>query len=225
MPATSFDMAKVEASLSPERLGPYLRACRHNATQAIRLYEWNVQVSGAFFESLSIVEVSVRNALSAQLTAHHGSLVGCWYDDPLSVFSELASDDIAKARRRVRDLGRPETPGRVIAELNFSFWKFLLARRYEATLWTPYLRHAFPNLQPQTRQTAFAALESLNELRNRVAHHEPVYRRDLNADMLTVFRVLDWIEPDVRAWAASVSRLPVVLANRPVVSTASMPIS
>lgn len=136
MPATSIDMAKVEAGLSPERLGPYLRASNGDSTQAIRLYEWNLQVSAAFFESLSIVEVSLRNALSAQLAAHHGSLVGQWYDDPLSVFSQEASDDIAKARGRVRNLGRPETPGRVIAELNFSFWRYLLARRYEATLWT-----------------------------------------------------------------------------------------
>ncbi|MBA8847599.1 hypothetical protein [Microcella alkalica] len=215
-------MAKVQASLSPERLGPYLDACNRNASQAIRLYEWNVQVSGAFFESLGIVEVTVRNALSAQLTAHHGSLGGSWCDDPLSIFSAQASADIAKARKRVRDLGRPETPGRVIAELNFSFWKFLLARRYEATLWTPHLRHAFPSLQPQSRQIAFAALDGLTQLRNRVAHHEPIYRRDLNADMLTAFRVLNWIEPDVRVWAASVTRLPAVLAARPHMPPSSM---
>lgn len=217
MPARHADMAKIEGVLSSERLGPYLRACRNDLTQAIRLYEWNVQVSGACFESLSIVEVSVRNALSAELTAHHGSLAGYWYDDPLSVLSAQAHDDIAKARRRVRELRRPESPGRVIAELNFSFWRFLLARRYEATLWTPHLRHAFPNLQPQSRQTAFAALESLNELRNRVAHHESVHRRDLESDMLTMFRVLNWIEPEVREWAASVTRIPTVLAKRPVV--------
>ena len=33
----------------------------------------------------------------------------------------------------------------MVAELNFGFWKFLLARPYEATLWTPALWHAFPN--------------------------------------------------------------------------------
>lgn len=215
MPATSIDMAKVEAGLSPERLGPYLRASNGDSTQAIRLYEWNLQVSAAFFESLSIVEVSLRNALSAQLAAHHGSLVGHWYDDPLTVFSQEASDDIAKARWRVRNLGRPETPGRVIAELNFSFWRYLLARRYEATLWTAHLRHAFPHLQPQSRQIALDSITSLNELRNRVAHHEPIYRRDLQSDMLTIFRVLEWIEPDVRAWAMTLTRLPAVVASRP----------
>jgi len=220
MTARRLDSSKLELSLSSDRLQPYLRACGGDLTQALRLYEWNVQVSGAFFESLSIVEIAVRNALSARLSEHHGSLAGYWHDDPLGVLSPQAVDDVNKARRRVRELGRPESPGRVVAELSFSFWKFLLARRYEATLWTPHLRHAFPHLRPQSREHVFAALETLNVVRNRVAHHEPIYRRDLNGDMLTLFRVLDWIEPDVRLWAASISRLPTILALRPV-STAN----
>jgi hypothetical protein len=210
------DVAGVVASLSPERLRPYLRACDGDAARAIQLYEWNVHISGAFFEALCLAEVAIRNALSAQLAAHHGTLGGYWYDDPLSLLSTEALDDVAKARYRVRALGRPEIPGRVIAELNFSFWKFLMARRYEATLWTGYLRHAFPHLQPQSRHVAYAALDSLHVLRNRVAHHEPIHRRDLTADMLTIYRVLDWIDPNVRAWAISVGRVQTVLAQRPL---------
>ncbi|WP_440311559.1 hypothetical protein [Leucobacter chromiireducens] len=36
----------------------------------------------------------------------------------------------------------------MIAELNLGFWRFLLAKRYEETLWTGTLRHAFPHLLP-----------------------------------------------------------------------------
>lgn len=135
--------------------------------------------------------------------------------DALGVLSDLAHDDIAAARYRVQKLGRPETPGRVIAELNFSFWKFLLARRYEATLWTGHLRHAFPNLQPQRRATVYHALDGLHTLRNRIAHHEPIHTRDLTTDMLTIYRLLDWIDTDVRAWAVGLSRLGPSLAARP----------
>lgn len=95
---------------------------------AVRLYEWNLAVSGALDEARGILEVVLRNALSTQLAAHHGTLAGHWYDDPLEVLSDLAHQDIAAARHRVRKLRRPETPDSVATELRFGFWKFLLAR-------------------------------------------------------------------------------------------------
>lgn len=215
MPGDEPDAAPIAAVLSPERLAPYLRATGGDLTAAVRLYEWNLAVSGALYEALGILEVAVRNALSAQLATHHGTLAGNWYDDPLGVLSDLAHDDIAAARRRVRKLRRPETPGRIIAELSFGFWKFLLAKRYEATLWTGYLRHAFPNLQPQNRATVYRALDELHTVRNRIAHHEPIHNRDLTADTLTIYRLLDWIDHDVRAWAVTLSRLQPTIASRP----------
>jgi len=209
------DPARVAVALSTERLVPYLRAANGELDKALRLYEWNLAVSGGLYEALGILEVVLRNALGTQLAAHHGTLAGHWYDDPLGVLSDLAHEDIAAARRRVRKLWRPETPGRVVAELSFGFWKFLLAKRYEATLWTGYLRHAFPNLQPQSRAVVYRSLDELHTVRNRIAHHEPVHSRDLTADMLTIYRLLDWIDADVRAWAVSLSRLQPLIAARP----------
>lgn len=208
------DMSRVATALSAERLAPYLRVTNGELAGAIRLYEWNLAVSGAFYEALGVLEVVLRNAVCEQLVAHHGTQVGHWYDDPLGVFSDRAADDIAAARKRVAKMGRGESPGRVIAELNFGFWTFLFARRYESTLWTSYLRHSFPNLQPQRRDTAYRALAVLHTLRNRIAHHEPIHTRALSADMLAIYRVLDWIDTDVRTWAASLSRLQQIIAAR-----------
>lgn len=208
-------VAHVATALSAERLTPYVRATNGSLAEAVRLYEWNLAVSGALYEALGILEVVLRNALSEQLAAHHGTLAGHWYDAPLGVLSVQATDDIGAARNRVVKLRRGESPGRVIAELNFGFWKFLLARRYEATLWTGYLRHAFPNLRPQNRATVYGALDALHTLRNRIAHHEPIHKRNLSTDMLTIYRVLDWIDPEVRAWAIGLSRLQPLITARP----------
>lgn len=75
------------------------------------------------------------------------------------------------------------------------------------------LRHAFPNLRPQNRATVYGALDALHTLRNRIAHHEPIHKRDLAADMLTIYRVLDWIDPDVRFWAVGLSRLQTLITS------------
>lgn len=195
-PGSEANEAEIVAALSSERLAPYLRAAGGDLTRAVRLYEWNLSVSGALYEAL-------------------GTLAGYWYDDPLGVLSDFAHEDIAAARRRVRKLRRSETPGRVIAELNFGFWKFLLAKRYEATLWTGHLRHGFPNLQPQSRATVYRALDDLHTVRNRVAHHEPIHSRDLTADTLTIYRLLDWIDADIRTWAVTLSRLQPIIAAHP----------
>ncbi len=208
------DAARIADALSPERFAPYLRATGDDLHAAVRLYEWNLAVSGALYEALGILEVVLRNALSTQLAAHHGTVAGQWFDDPLGVLSAPARDDIA-ARRRVRKLRRPETPGRVVAELNFGFWKFLLAKRYEATLWTGYLRLAFPNLQPQRRAVVYRALDEMHTVRNRIAHHESIHSRDLAADIVTIYRLLDWINTGVRAWAVSLSRVQSIVASHP----------
>jgi hypothetical protein len=216
MAVSQRDVTPIIAALSPERLASYGRATADDDAAAVRLYAWNLAASGALYEALSVAEVVLRNALSAQLTVHHGDLPGHWYDDPRDVLTEEAHTDIAVARARVRKKCHPETPGRVAAELGFGFWKFLLARRYESTLWTGHLRHAFPHLRPQKRATVHAAVDDLHLLRNRVAHQEPIHGRDLNRDVVTLYRLLQWIDPDVRIWAVSLSRLPHVLAARPV---------
>ena len=59
--------------LSMARLASYLRASSDDVSLALRLYEWNTQISAAFFELLSDVEVVVRNSFHEQLTVwHHG---------------------------------------------------------------------------------------------------------------------------------------------------------
>lgn len=206
---------RVAAALSPDRFDPYLRATGGSHARALRLYEWNVRVSGAMFELLGVVEVVVRNAMGARLTSLHGDLAGCWYDDPRGILNGHAHRDIAQARSRLQKMRYEETPGRVVAELSFGFWTFLLAKRYEATLWTPQLRHAFPDLTPQRRATAYQSMNVLHGLRNRIAHHEPIHRRDLVADSQTIRQVLGWIDHEVDRWAADISRLPAIIAERP----------
>lgn len=52
--------------LSPARFGPYL-AEGGSVAAALRLYRWNIELSGAIHESLAIVEVALRNAMDARL--------------------------------------------------------------------------------------------------------------------------------------------------------------
>ncbi|WP_187977623.1 Abi family protein [Mycetocola sp. JXN-3] len=211
----NFNPEMVIGTLSAQRMNPYIKYAGGNVLDAIALYEWNLSISGAFYESIGVVEVSVRNAIAEQLNRRHGSRAGSWLDDPDALLSERTIRDIRVARARIRKYGSGDQHGHIIAELNFGFWKYLLARRYEASLWTNCLRFSFPGLRPQRRGAAFAVMHNLHSLRNRIAHHEPIYRRELVRDADSIDRMLDWVDASVAAWEAKRSRLSRTLARRP----------
>lgn len=58
----------IAAHLSQPRFQPY-EAATGSRTEALRLYRWNLELSGAIHESLGLVEVVVRNAIDRELRA------------------------------------------------------------------------------------------------------------------------------------------------------------
>ncbi len=106
-----------------------------------------------FLEVLGHLEIVLRNALDRQLHAWHDAhgLPDRWYEDPLRLLDAHRRENVNTARERLQREGKRATAGRIIAELPFRFWRFLLGKRYQNTLWTHALRHAFPGRQPQRR--------------------------------------------------------------------------
>lgn len=178
--------------ISQQRFTPYLSHEQGNFQRALWLYGWNIRASGALFEALAVFEVSLRNALQQQLKVAGPPGVP-WFRNRGLPLSQEAAKDIEKACSRITRRAKTVTPGRLVAELPFGFSKYLLSKRYETTLWTPYLRHPFPHLLPQSRPTAFHAVGNFHLLRNRVAHHEPIIRRDLSVDSKKLLETLGWM--------------------------------
>lgn len=212
----SAHLGTLRSRLTVERLTSY-DAATTCPTASLALYEWNSEVGAAFFVSLQGFEVVLRNALHLQLTLWHRreGLSGHWFDDPRRLLDPRGTADVEEARRRIGRLRRPFTPGRIVSELSFGFWRYLLSARYEQSLWTPALRHAFPHLRPQRRRDIAERVERLHLVRNRLAHHEPVHRRDLARDHADLLFVVDAICPVTRSWIDRTSTLGEVIGRRP----------
>lgn len=208
---------QMERRLSRERIQPYRASCSDDLNEAIALYQWNSAISSAFFETLGHTEVILRNALHDQLTAWHHAhrRPGHWYDDPTGVLDPRCRTDIAQARQRLARAGRPEAPGRIVAELNFGFWRYLLDRRHQTVLWAPSLRRAFPQLRPQRRGDVYRPVDRLLRLRNRIAHHEPIHNADLPTLHSECLRVLAYIDPSIAQWVDGSSRVGTLLGQGP----------
>jgi hypothetical protein len=205
----------LERHLTPERLRPYREAAGGVLADALRLYQWNSLASGATYELLGSVEVLLRNALDRPLQDRHerSGHGGDWWDGPEGKLDPKRRDDARKARQHVRR--QPVTHGRILAELTFGFWRYLLSSRYEATLWTPALRHGFPHLRPAARDRIYRPVDHLYTLRNRVAHHEPIHRVDLAACEDDAVFVVGCMDPALADWLRVTSRLRGILAERP----------
>jgi hypothetical protein len=216
----SGQIANIESHLTRDRLTQYLSETANDCARAIQLYCWNTAVGSAFYGPLQALEVGFRNGLHRELSVAYGTL---WYDDAtltgLDPSGRIAAQ-VAEAKVKLTQTRRPLDPPHMVAQLSFGFWITLLGRRFEHSLWLRALRLAFPNHLRETGQNPNRAVVSkrlhhLLVFRNRIAHHEPTFKRALSADYASILSVCTWMYDDLVAWIELNSQVKSVLAQRP----------
>jgi len=196
----------IERWLSEPRFRPYLDDADGDRAAALGYYAWNARVASSFHHDLGHLEVALRNAYDRALTARDRPGDNHWvYDSerhfPVQMRRGKRGPYDANGKTRMiidRAIGeaasnsgtRHPDPGKVIAELNFGFWRNLTTARLDR-LWRTHLHRAFPagTLRADVQQV----IDRLHTLRNRVAHHEPLLNANLPAryrDILTVAGML-----------------------------------
>lgn len=207
-PWTPEEVDAVEGALSIERFARYLDAAS-SKSDALQYYAWNTALSSAFHGPLQCLEVGLRNCIHDRMSAAHGA---SWFQNA----SILRGKDLAfanDARDRVQQTGKPVTPGRIVAELSFGFWVGLFANIYDATIWRTDLYRLF-SPRPK-RHELHDDLDRLRTLRNRIAHHEPIFQRTLTDDYDRIRGVLRSFSLELAAWMEFHSRVLDVIAAGP----------
>lgn len=200
--------------LSPDRMATYLTSAEGDLDAAFTLYNRNIRIAMALQGMTAMVEAVVRNAIDRVLTDWNDvQRPGTdWFD--LEILDGHAKADIETARRRASRYGSSEGHSKLIPELPFGFWRFLTSRRYLTSLWIPALQHAFPNghcdiLKRQSQVSSI--LNSVSFVRNRAAHLEPVFRRDIGRDLERSRALLGWIDVNAAAWLAENETVTAVI--------------
>ena len=201
----------IRAGLSMARFEPYLRQTNGDLPAAIALYWWNVSVSAAFYAPLHILEVTLRNSLHEQLITHFHR--ADWWDEP-ALLRRIGRQMVKDARYKLEKRGRAASADDVVAELPLGFWVSLVSSAYDRNLWVPYLHRAFPNYDGP-RAPLHTELDTIRMFRNRVMHHEPIHRRDLEADHQLILRVLGYLSTEMVEQLKPYDRVPSVLGQRP----------
>lgn len=193
--------ASLETTLSRERLKKYLINQNDNLDAAIALYERNMQLSAAFYPDLQCLEVCLRNKIHLAMRENYSN---AWLRDGGVPLESQARDGIETAWC---DLDKPDaekTSGDVIAELKFSFWVGLLAARYDDTIWRKALHKAFPNYKGK-RSVVHGRMNAIRRFRNRMAHHEPIFHKDLRRMNAEISDAIGWMCADTKDWADHMS--------------------
>lgn len=218
----------VKTALSANRISTYEQAkgvtkagltLPLSLERALELYAWNAQVSAAFLHPLHICEVVVRNGVANVIEAVYGPT---WPWSPAFVRSLPHPSGGYSMRHDLLSAGSDETTvGKVIPELKFAFWQRMFTSRNDPRLWAPYLHQHFPHfpagMDPAAcRAWMFNALDKVRALRNRIAHHEPIFARNLVDDFDVVSTLIARRCPDTAEWMKAHQQVAVLLAKPPI---------
>ncbi len=200
--------------MSHTRMSRYFGACEGNSQKTLTLYRRNLQLSQELFTVISCFEVALRNAIDV----HYNQVFGPeWLRNaavPGGIFANKRCSVAAQTiNSEVTKLNNQYTHAKLVAELGFGFWRYLFSvYQYRAggqTLLRIFL--ARPQSRVSVQYNAayiFTELARINDLRNRIAHHEPicfrpghpirntVYARE---HYLLILQLLQWMQIDATA--------------------------
>ncbi len=208
-------------AISIDRFSTYLSACNDDPSRALHLYEWNADLRGALYAPLQIVEVGFRNALHRQLAVVYGA------DWPTSEAFAAAAPALAVIVAHVqlslaRDRRLIDIPN-IVASLHFGFWDRMLNKEYKDTLWSKALHRSFPEYEARhkkkiERKIVATAFREIRLFRNRVFHHEPIFRRrSLQDDLRLLIETAAWMYPGLEKWITQRSEPCIRLVDNPVI--------
>ena len=180
----------------------------NDESRAVKHYQSNIKLTEAFYTSLSVLEVALRNALSRELKTMTGR------DDWFAIFANTPgltnlNKYITQASKQIAGRHEQITTSKIIAELTLGFWVSLLNAEYERLLWKD-LRRAFPYIpkKDRKRKNVSAPLNRFRAFRNRVFHNESICWnmkkvQEIHDELLLV---LEWINKDLPEWLTEIDR-------------------
>lgn len=123
------------------------------------------------------------------------------------------------ARTTLNSVHNPTTSlDKVIPELPFYFWQSMFTKRFDNKIWDMNFTKIFPNATPQDKATFYTDLDKLRKLRNRIAHHEPIFDRNLAENYHLILKIIRYRSYSTASWLASWENFTQLLSQKPKIS-------
>ena len=181
-----------EEIISADRMRKYLVACGNDSRRAMTLYRHNLTLSQQMFTMISCFEVALRNKIDKEMKQHWGN---DWLRDFVMPGGAFAYDGRAAGTKKIikkvyDDLmnNNDYSHSKLLSQMEFGVWKYMF-NNVQYRLGGRCLLNIFPNKPRSTPQNQidnsriFQELDHINNIRNRIAHHEPIcFGRPISID-------------------------------------------
>ncbi|MEO4174596.1 Abi family protein [Acinetobacter pittii] len=223
----ALEIDHIFSKISTVRLDTYKNQFNlDNPSDTYAAYCWGEAVSGSIFKIISVIEILLRNSIHNSLKPALGKK---WMIDEQKIkLTDHQKDKIDNILYEKKDGRRTDTrveptpnENTIISKLSFGFWShFLDIKLLDGKSWDMYLPDIFSNYsyvgrykgrqfwKDRDKKNIYALkdrLRDINEIRNRIAHHEPVWKKsyegyqsknisdNLNNTVLLILDVLNWL--------------------------------
>lgn len=208
----------IEHTLSINRFSTYrqavISATGDNCNVlALKLYEWNAELSSRFFFPLHIYEVAIRNAISDAISIRYGQ------DWPTNTVFQNSLNALDKKTLLSALNGNYQGVGKLLPEIKFVWFENMLTSRHDGRIWKPYIAQTFPNAPDsltakEIRKELKDACYIIRKFRNRCGHHEPVFNNATLADVYPlIVKSLEWRCDKTSKWMNQNQSVTELLAN------------
>uniref|UniRef100_A0A486XVQ3 Tiorf34 protein n=1 Tax=Rheinheimera sp. BAL341 TaxID=1708203 RepID=A0A486XVQ3_9GAMM len=192
----------IDELITNERLNSYASVFKHaDDAELVGAYIWNMHVCASLYPLLTTAEVTLRNSIDTALTRSLGRF---WWsqnrlhyksfsqgrNEPFVVsaikqnFSKAFNQVTRDKRDRYSIRNARPTHHEIIAKTEFSTWEFILDHEFMGPnlIWPAQLGSVFRGVWPTSRAANMLSstkdlVKTIREFRNRVSHHEPVWKR------------------------------------------------
>lgn len=203
--------AKLEYFLSQPRLNRFLIASGNSKIKAQQLYKANLRVAQAFYPTLNLFEIFLRNAFHYQLASYFANpnwiiseKNGFMNDSSLRSSKFYLQNSVNQAEKKIRRNRRPITEGKIIAEQSLGFWTSLFETHHYRLIGGSVI-HAFPEKPSHINRSIISQkLNRIRTFRNRIYHNEPLCFKGNAIDFsearsikTEIFELLEWMDSDL----------------------------
>ncbi|OOR87483.1 hypothetical protein B0181_10290 [Moraxella caviae] len=181
--------------MSVERSQPYIKNTQ-TLKSALELYKKNSELCALCWTPIQHCEVVLRNMIDKALVVAYGEnwLVQTVFLNTLKEYKRHKIDtSIKKFMRKNKSL--EFNRNQVVADLELSFWQEITSKKYLNRVWVKAIDAVFPNRPKNLSVEVFikelyANIEIVRRLRNRIAHHEPIYYKNINKAIKAIVFIL-----------------------------------
>lgn len=208
------DYSSLVPLIGGPRLARYRERYRGDESLALKQYTWNLAVSSALWSPIAVFEVVLRNALHDRLREAVDQ--EDWWNSDRVHLCDSESGKITEALEKLSREGNYEpSADDIVAATSLGLWVGLLTAGinrdprlgYQYRMWEPRLKSAFPHRREKGRREIWGLANDVRKIRNRIAHHEPIWHQNVELVLEKLEGILACIDPAAAEYVRDCERV------------------